>query len=102
MTFLRVNFFWKEMFFFFINCIFKYKTTKKMEDLVARKNRFIEEVRNIEDEKILKSLEVTLKKKKQELKKPSPAQKTELDSRLENFQKHPNDLLDWEEVSKDW
>jgi hypothetical protein len=76
----------------------KYTT---IEDLLARKYNFIEEVFNVEND-TFKKLEKILKKDKLDKIGIPSAHKEELDNRLESYRKNPQDLLDWDEIKKEW
>lgn len=76
----------------------KYTT---IDDLLARKYSFIEEVFNIEND-TFKKLEKILKKDKLDKIGIPSAHKEELDNRLESYRKNPQDLLDWDEIKKEW
>ena len=71
-------------------------------DLSARKYHFIEELMAIEKESVMEALELVLKKEKEAEQQISPAQKKELNKRLKSYSENPEDLLDWQEVKKDW
>lgn len=73
-----------------------------MNDLSARKYHFIEELMAIEEESIIAALEQVLKKEKKAQQKISQVQKAELDKRLISYSENPEDLLDWQDVKKDW
>ena len=70
-------------------------------DLFARKYHFIEELITIENEKVMEALERVLKQEK-EAQQISPSNKKELEKRLNSYTKTPEDLLDWQDVKKDW
>lgn len=72
-------------------------------DLATRKYNFIQEfINNVDKENILEALEKVLKQKKDEHQELSDEIKQELDSRLTSYDNNPDDVLDWEEVKKDW
>jgi predicted secreted Zn-dependent protease len=71
-------------------------------DLATRKYNFIQELVNIDKESIIDALEQVLKREKEEHQEISTAHKKELDQRLESYRNNPQDLLDWEDVKKDW
>ncbi len=71
-------------------------------DLEARKYNFIQELFSIDKEKIMTTLERVLKQEKEEHQEISTAQKKELDNRLESYKNNPDDVLDWEDVKRDW
>lgn len=70
-------------------------------DLAARKFRFIKEVIEVENEAIMEILERVLKHE-QEAQELDPFNKEELDKRVASYRNNPENLLDWEEVKKDW
>jgi hypothetical protein len=70
-------------------------------DLAARKYSFIEEIFNVENDTFEK-LEKVLKNDKIEKIGVPSEHKIELDKRLEAYRKNPQDLLDWDEIKKDW
>lgn len=70
-------------------------------DLSARKYHFIEELITIENEKVMEALERVLKQEKK-AQKISPSNKKELEKRLKSYAETPEDLLDWQDVKKDW
>jgi hypothetical protein len=72
-----------------------------IEDLLARKYSFIEEVFNIEND-TFKKLEKILKKDKLDKIGIPSAHKEELENRLESYRQNPQDLLDWDEIKKEW
>jgi len=76
----------------------KYTT---IEDLSARKYSFIEEIFNIENDTFEKLEKILKKDKLDKIGVPSE-HKDELDKRLEEYRKNPQDLLDWDAVKKDW
>lgn len=71
-------------------------------DLEARKYNFIQELFSIDKEKIMTTLERVLKQEKEEHQEISTAHTKELDNRLESYKNNPNDVLDWEDVKRDW
>lgn len=73
-----------------------------MDDLSKRKYHFIEELMSIEDANIMDALERVLKQEKKDIQTITSAQKQELDKRLKSYSKDPEDLLDWQEVKKNW
>lgn len=77
------------------------KNKNNIEDLLARKYSFIEEVFNVEND-TFKKLEKILKKDKLDKIGIPSAHKEELDNRLESYRKNPQDLLDWDEIKKEW
>lgn len=70
-------------------------------DLSARKYSFIEEIFKVEEDTFEK-LEKILKKDKLDKMGVPLEHKDELDKRLESYKENPQDLLDWDEVKKDW
>lgn len=72
-----------------------------IEDLLARKYSFIEEVFNVENDTFEKLEEILKKDKLDKIGIPS-AHKEELENRLESYRKNPQDLLDWDEIKKEW
>jgi hypothetical protein len=72
-----------------------------IEDLLARKYSFIEEVFNIENDTFEKLEKILKKDKLDKIGIPS-AHKEELENRLESYRKNPQDLLDWDEIKKEW
>ncbi len=71
-------------------------------DLQLRKYNFIKELVHVENESVIMALERVLKQEKEQHKEISTTQKKELDHRLENYKKNPDNVLDWEAVKKDW
>lgn len=71
-------------------------------DLSARKYHFIEELMTVEKESVMEALERVLKREKEAQQRISPANKKELDKRLKSYSENPEDLLDWQEVKKNW
>lgn len=71
-------------------------------DLSARKYHFIEELMKVEKESIMEALERVLKREKESHEDISAAQKKELDKRMNRYKENPDDLLDWQEVKKEW
>lgn len=71
-------------------------------DLEARKYHFIQELFSVDSESILDTLERVLKREKEQLQEISAEHKAELDGRLESYKENPNDVLDWEDVKRDW
>ena len=71
-------------------------------DLEARKYNFIQELFSIDKEKIMTTLERVLKQEKEEHQEISTAHTKELDNRLESYKNNPNDVLDWEDIKRDW
>jgi hypothetical protein len=72
-----------------------------IEDLLARKYSFIEEVFNVENDTFEKLEKILKKDKLDKIGIPS-AHKEELENRLESYRKNPQDLLDWDEIKKEW
>ncbi|GGE25737.1 addiction module protein [Psychroflexus planctonicus] len=54
------------------------------------------------NENSLATLELVLKRKKEELQEISTNHKRELDNRMDNYKQNPDDVLDWEDVKNDW
>lgn len=71
-------------------------------DLQLRKYNFIQELVHVENESVIMALERVLKQEKEQHEEISTTQKKELDHRLENYKKNPDNVLDWEAVKKDW
>lgn len=71
-------------------------------DLSARKYHCIEELMTVEEESVMEALERVLKREKEAQQRFSPATKKELDKRLKSYSENLEDLLDWQEVKKDW
>lgn len=71
-------------------------------DLEARKYHFIQELFNIDSERIIETLERVLKHEKEQNQEISSEQKKELDSRLKSYNNNPENILDWENVKNDW
>ncbi|WP_271424966.1 addiction module protein [Aequorivita sinensis] len=71
-------------------------------DLKTRKYNFIQELFKIDKEKVMTALERVLKQEIEEQLEISKAHKNQLDSRLKSFKDNPEDVLDWEEVKRDW
>ena len=71
-------------------------------DLSARKYQFIEELMTVEKESVMEALERVLKREKEAQQQISTAHKKELDKRLKSYSENPEDLLDWQEVKKNW
>lgn len=71
-------------------------------DLSTRKYNFIQELVTIEKESVMEALERVLKLEKEAQQKISPAQRKEMDKRLKSYSENPENLLDWQEVKKDW
>jgi hypothetical protein len=70
-------------------------------DLAERKYNFIAEIFTVEEETFEK-LEKILKKDKIEKTEVPLEHIAELDKRLESYRENPQNLLDWEEIKKDW
>lgn len=70
-------------------------------DLSARKYSFIEEIFKVEEDTFEK-LEKLLKKDKLDKLGVPSEHKVELDKRLESYRENPQDLLDWDEIKKEW
>jgi len=71
-------------------------------DLSEGKYHFIEELMTVEKESVIEALERVLKREKEAQQRIAPAHKKELDKRLKSYADNPDDLLDWQEVKKDW
>src|SRR5690554_2801199 len=71
-------------------------------DLKARKYNFIQELFKVDKENVMTALERVLKQETEEHQEISKANKKELDSRLKSYKDNPDDVLDWEEVKRDW
>ncbi|POY36492.1 hypothetical protein C3L50_15295 [Flavobacterium alvei] len=70
-------------------------------DLSARKYSFIEEIFKVEEATFEKLEKVLKKEKLNKIGVPSE-HKEELDNRLESYKENPQDLLDWDDIRKDW
>lgn len=70
--------------------------------LDARKYHLIQELFDIKKESIIDALERVLKREKEAHQEMSKAHKKELDNRIENYKNNPSDLVDWEDVKRDW
>lgn len=75
---------------------------KNIMDLEARKYHFIQELFSVDRESIIDTLERVLKREKEEYQEISTDHKKELDNRLESYKNNPNDVLDWNDVKRDW
>lgn len=71
-------------------------------DLQLRKYNFIKELVHVENESVIMALERVLKQEKEQHEEISTTQKKELEHRLKNYKKNPDNVLDWEAVKKDW
>ena len=71
-------------------------------DLQKRKYNFIEELIQIDDDRLLDALENVLKREKEGYKDISSENKKELDNRLEMYKNNPDDLIDWEIEKNNW
>lgn len=71
-------------------------------DLEARKYNFIQELFNVDRDSIMDVLEQVLKHEKEEHQEVSEADIKELDNRLESYKNDPKDVLDWEDVKRNW
>jgi t-SNARE complex subunit (syntaxin) len=71
-------------------------------DLEARKYNLIKELFSIESETIIDTLERVLKREKDESYEISDEHKKELDNRLDNYAKNPENILDWKDVKNNW
>lgn len=83
--------------------LYLYRSKKlNIMDLETRKYNFIQELFSIDKEKIMTALERVLKQEKEENQEVSVAYKKELGNRLESYKNNPNNVLDWEDVRRDW
>ena len=83
--------------------LYLYRSKKgSIMDLEARKYNFIQELFSIDKEAIMTTLERVLKQEKEENQEVSAVHKKELDSRLESYKNNPDNVLDWEDVKRDW
>jgi hypothetical protein len=83
--------------------LYLYRSKKlSIMDLEARKYNFIKELFSIDKETIMTALENVLKQEKEENQELSAVDKKELDNRLESYKNNPNNVLDWEDVKRDW
>ena len=71
-------------------------------DLQLRKYNFIQEIFGIEKESARDALEKTFKEVIESDYEIPQEQKEILDQRLKSYKDNPDELLDWEEVKKDW
>lgn len=71
-------------------------------DLEARKYQFIQELFKVDKEQVMTALERVLKREKEQSQEISTAHKKELDSRLKNYKKNPDDVLEWEDIKANW
>lgn len=71
-------------------------------DLEARKYHFIQELFNIDSERIIETLERVLKHEKEQSQDISSELKKELDSRLKSYNNDTENILDWENIKNDW
>lgn len=71
-------------------------------DLDARKYHIIQELFSVNSERILDALERVLKFEKEQQQEITTENKKELDNRLESYKHNPKDVLDWEDVKRDW
>ena len=71
-------------------------------DLQLRKYYLIQEIFNIERESAMDALERALKEVNESDYEIPKEQREILDQRLNSYKENPDDLLDWEEVKKDW
>ena len=67
-------------------------------DLKARKYQFIQELFSIDRESILDILEDVLRREKEKDLQISASQKKELDTRLDGYEKNPENILDCEDM----
>ncbi|MDD5149015.1 MAG: hypothetical protein PHC28_00845 [Flavobacterium sp.] len=70
-------------------------------DLSVRKYSFIEEIFKVEIDTFEKLEKILKKEKLNKIGVPSE-HKGELDKRLESYRKNTQDLLDWDQVKKEW
>ncbi|MBC5835134.1 addiction module protein [Flavobacterium sp. F372] len=70
-------------------------------DLATRKYNFIQEVFSIENE-IFEKLEKILKKEKTEKSEIPLDHKLELEKRLEEYRKNPENVLNWSDLKEKW
>ena len=70
-------------------------------DLATRKYNFIQEVFSIENE-IFEKLEKILKKEKTEKSEIPLEHKLELEKRLEEYRKNPENVLNWSDLKEKW
>ncbi len=70
-------------------------------DLAARKNNFIQEIKNVEKESVIDALERVLKRENEEHQKMPSAHAKELDERLASYHNNPDDLLDWDDIKNE-
>ena len=83
--------------------LYLYRSKKvSIMDLEARKYNFIQELFSIDKEAIMTTLERVLKQEKEENQEVSAVHKKELDNRLESYKNNPDNVLDWEDVKRDW
>ena len=71
-------------------------------DLQKRKYNFIQELIQVENDRVLDALENVLKREKEEHQDISNENKKELDDRLEMYRNNPDDLIDWETEKNNW
>ena len=71
-------------------------------DLQKRKYNFIQELIQVENDRVLDALENVLKREKEEHQDISNENKKELDDRLEMYKNNPDDLIDWETEKNNW
>ncbi|MFP9113417.1 hypothetical protein ACLI1A_05710 [Flavobacterium sp. RHBU_3] len=67
-------------------------------DLAARKYHLIEALLQVESEVVMDKLEQILKSGKNTL----PFHKEILNQRLDDYQKNPDDLLEWDALKDNW
>ena len=73
----------------------------RIMDLATRKYNFIQEVFSIENE-IFEKLEKILKKEKNEKSEIPLDHKLELEKRLEEYRKNPENVLNWSDLKEKW
>lgn len=71
-------------------------------DLETRKYHIIRELFSVKSERIIDTIERTLKLIKQESQEISAEHKSELDSRIDSYKKNPKQALNWKDVKNDW
>lgn len=71
-------------------------------DLAKRKYNLIREFVKVDKESVIEALELVLKQEKEAQEEISIVNAKELDQRLESYQNNPDELVDWENVKKDW
>lgn len=79
-----------------------YTRNTEIMDLEVRKYHFMQELFGVDRESIMDVLERALKREKEQYQEIPAEHKKELDNRLESYKNNPNDILDWEDVKRDW